>query len=72
MSLILGEQHLFLLPEGEPIAVEHVSKSLYWNDRDLSFLWEKCKNERMAKKKTHGSIVFENIFKEGNENEQAL
>jgi hypothetical protein len=69
----IGGTTLFLLPEGEPIAVEHVSKGLYYGT--IEILVSSGKNVKMSgwlEREDTDLLFFENIFKEGNENEQAL
>ena len=69
----IGGTTLFLLPEGEPIAVEHVSKGLYYGT--IEILVSSGKNVKMSgwlEREDIDLLFFENIFKEGNENEQAL
>ena len=69
----IGGMTLFLLPEGEPIAVEQVSKGLYYGT--IEILVSSGKNVKMSgwlEREDTDLLFFENIFKEENENDQAL
>ena len=69
----IGGATLFLLPEGEPIAVEQVSKGLYYGT--IEILVSSGKNVKMSgwlEREDTDLLFFENIFKEEDENEQTL
>ena len=69
----IGGATLFLLPEGEPIAVEQVSKGLYYGT--IEILVSSGKNVKMSGwlgREDTDLLFFENIFKEEDENDQAL
>ena len=69
----IGGTTLFLLPEGEPIAVEQVSKGLYYGT--IEILVSSGKNVKMSgwlEREDTDLLFFENIFKEGDQNEQTL
>jgi len=69
----IGGMTLFLLPEGEPIAVEQVSKGLYYGT--IEILVSSGKNVKMSgwlEREDTDLLFFENIFKEENENDQTL
>ena len=69
----IGGATLFLLPEGEPIAVEQVSKGLYYGT--IEVVVSTGKNVKMSgwlEREDTDLLFFENIFKEENENERPL
>ncbi|MBH51491.1 MAG: hypothetical protein CMG70_05955 [Candidatus Marinimicrobia bacterium] len=69
----IGGTTLFLLPEGEPIAVEQVSKGLYYGT--IEILVSSGKSVKMSgwlEREDTDLLFFENIFKEEDENDQTL
>ena len=61
------------MPEGEPIAVEQVSKGLYYGT--IEILVSSGENVKMSgwlEREDTDLLFFENIFKEEDENEQTL
>ena len=69
----IGGATLFLLPEGEPVAVEQISKGLYYGTIEiLVSSGERVKLSGWLEREDTELLFFENIFKEGDENEQAL
>ena len=69
----IGGATLFLLPEGEPVAVEQISKGLYYGTIEiLVSSGKRVKLSGWLERDDTDLLFFENIFKEGDENEQAL
>ena len=69
----IGGATLFLLPEGEPIAVEQVSKGLYYGT--IEILVSSGKRVKMSgwlERQDTDLLFFDNIFKEEKLNDQTL
>ena len=69
----IGGAKRFLLPEGEPVAVEQSSKGLYYGTIEiLVSSGKRVKLSGWLEREDTDLLFFENIFKKGDENEQAL
>ena len=69
----IGGATLFLLPEGEPIAVEQVSKGLYYGTIEiLVSSGKKVKMSGWLERQDTDLLFFDNIFKEEKINDQTL
>ena len=69
----IGGATLFLLPEGEPIAVEQVSKGLYYGTIEiLVSSGRRVKMSGWLERQFTDLLFFDNIFKEEKVNEQTL
>ena len=69
----IGGATLFLLPEGEPVAVEQISKGLYYGTIEiLVSSGKRVKLSGWLEREDTDLLFFENIFKKEDENEQTL
>ena len=69
----IGGSTLFLLPKGEPIAVEQVSKSLYYGTIEiLVSSGNRVKMSGWLEREDTDLLFFDNIFKEQEPNNDAL
>jgi len=69
----IGGTTLFLLPEGEPVAVEQISKGLYYGTIEiLVSSGKRVKLSGWLEREDTDLLFLENIFKKGDENEQTL
>jgi len=69
----IGGATLFLLPEGEPVAVEQVSKGLYYGTIEiLVSSGKKVKMSGWLERQDTNLLFFDNIFKEEKLNDQTL
>ena len=69
----IGGATLFLLPEGEPVAVEQVSKGLYYGTIEiLVSSGRRVKMSGWLERQFTDLLFFDNIFKEDKVNEQTL
>ena len=69
----IGGATLFLLPEGEPVAVEQISKGLYYGTIEiLVSSGKRVKLSGWLEKEDTDLLFFDNLFKEEELNDQTL
>ena len=69
----IGGATLFLLPEGEPVAVEQISKGLYYGTIEiLVSSGKRVKLSGWLEREDTDLLFFDNLFKEEELNDQTL